>query len=93
MKKTWKFQFNNGVLDWIERLPVTEEVEGEEGAFILLVGERVRWAQERPVRQAIRAAMESRRRARGILGSGSGTYEDEGGDITIKFDPPSAETS
>jgi hypothetical protein len=94
-KKTWRFSYNNGWLDWIEPLPVTARVEGEEGTFILLAGEeRVRRAEERPVRRAIAAAMESRRRARGeILGSGTGTYEEEDGNVTIKFDPPGAETS
>jgi hypothetical protein len=94
-KKTWKFSYNNGWLDWIEPLPVTEKVEGEEGTFIPLVGEeRLRQAKERPVRRAITAAMASRRRARGeILGSGTGTYEEEDGNITIQFDPPSCETS
>jgi hypothetical protein len=94
MKKTWKFSFNNGALDWIERLPVTEEVEGEDSTFILLAGERVLWARTRPVRQAIIAAMESRRRARGEnLGTGTGTYEEEDGNIMVKFDPPGAEIS
>jgi hypothetical protein len=38
--------------------------------------------------------MESRRRARGeTLGSVTGTYEEEEGNITIKFDPPCSEIS
>jgi hypothetical protein len=99
-KKTWKFRFNNGKLDWIERLPVTEKVEGEkveleEGTFVLIAEVRAEVrAEARSVKKAIRAAMESRRLARDEILSvaGAGTYEEEDGNITIKFDSPGTET-
>ena len=101
MKKTWKFSFNNGALDWIERLAATEKIEGEkveleEGTFVPLADVRAEVrAEVRSVKKAIRAAMESYRLARNeiLSAAGAGTYEEEDGNIMIKFDPPSSEAS
>jgi len=88
VKKTWKFSFKSGALDWIKQLPCTETVGGEEYTFIPARNDR---AEARVVRKAIRAAMKERlARDSEILGSNTGTYEEE---ITIKFDPPGTKSS
>jgi hypothetical protein len=89
VKKTWQFSFGDDALYWLERLPVTEMVEGEE--FTLLSGPGN--AETRVAKRIIRAALRERLAREGkIFASGTGVYE-EGGTITFKLDPPGAESS
>jgi hypothetical protein len=69
-KKTWVFSFRDDAMYWLERLPVTEIVEGEE--FTLLSGPGK--GETRVAKRMIKAALKERLVREGkILASGTGS--------------------
>lgn len=94
MKEVWKFSFSNGALGQLKSVPETKIVKGKEQTFIPL-------GEPRGMRRAIKAAI-AERFARELPRSGIGTYEEEDGKttirfndgkITIEFNLPGSETS